>query len=242
MKRLLITTSKSTRRNRVPFSYVPHNLQIYEKYIQKLKENKKVVILPFDAKKPIHNKVNFFFRHDIDYDTCIENFHAKAEIDLSYDIPAAYYLRCDEIDYNLEQYKDKILYYKNQGLHFGLHTVCYLQDDFIKEFKRETEYFTDILGFRPTTFTVHGLKEKRENRIQFGNLIPKKMYQLGYHFTDCNAKFRFYHFVVSDVYYNYEIQRKITNLYEDFKIFSPFMLRGRCYLVLTHPCYWGTEW
>ena len=152
-------------------------------------------------------------------------------------LPAGVYFRADGIEYSLNDYRDAIERYRQAGLEIGLHTVCYTQIDYMSEFGRETDAFERALGFRPTSFTVHGLGEFcLDRRLQFYEEIANSLQSYGYAFTDCHPKWRTYDYVAEDCHWSAE--RNTRYLLDDFIDLPllPKVGKARNFLVLTHPC------
>jgi hypothetical protein len=126
---------------------------------------------------------------------------------------------------------------RQQGFEVGLHTVCYVHDDYLRAFRQETEKFSDETGFAPRTFTVHGLGQHRlETRLRFYEEIAARLADFGYSFSDCHHTLRTYDYVIEDCHWDGARQARF--IYEDFATPPDWFWKGRHYLLLTHPCYW----
>jgi hypothetical protein len=217
--------------------YAPYKVGIYENMLSQLKNDEDIYIHDFVSGKPKEDKINFFLRHDIDTKGCIENMSLLLDLNKKYNIHSGVYFRVDDDEYRLGDYREVVNKCKNQGFEVGLHTVCYVKDDFMKEFVRETEKFIDETGIIPESFTVHGLGEFRvETRKIFYEEIAKRINEFGYTFTDCHKKFRKYDYVIQDC--NLIVEKQQRYIFDDFINRPPFFKKGGEYLILTHPCYW----
>ena len=191
---------------------------------------------PFTARFATETShINVFIRHDIDTRACIENMHLLLAIDWDFGAPAGVYFRADDQEYPLSEQKDAIQVYRDSGFEIGLHTVCYTKDDYLAEFRRETEKFSNAVGFRPKSFSVHGLGAFRHRvRMQFYEDISKQLLESCYEFGDI-PQLRSYDHVIHDCHLD---ERENRSLYDDFVKPLSFFRKGKNYLILTHPCYW----
>jgi hypothetical protein len=186
------------------------------------------------------DKINVFFRQDIDTARCIENMDMLVEAHKEFQIPSNIYFRVDDKEYRLRDYRERILEYRNEGFETGLHTVCYLADDYMKDFEKETEKFADELGFRPKSFTIHGLGEYRlDVRRAFIENIIKSFDRYGYLFSDCHPSF-----IRIDAFHedcNMDEDKKMRFITPQFISPPGYLNPGMSCLVLTHPIYWKKE-
>lgn len=223
--------------NRKIFCKAPYSLRLYKQLLFNLKSLNSVSIKLFSATHREKKKVNFFFRHDIDTIQCLNSCYAMLDIEIDFSVSAPCYVRTDEKDYSLDQACGLILKYKEMGVEFGLHTACYTHDNYLKAFEEETEKFAGAFGFRPKTFTVHGLGQYRADvRARFCSEISNRLYEFGYEFTDCCANLRTYTYVIEDCHWNEKDQCRF--IYDDFVSLPKGIKPGMNVLVLTHPCYW----
>jgi hypothetical protein len=203
-----------------------------------LQESPRVKMHPFTEPGPFsHASAHLFVRHDIDTAACMRNMPLLLEIDRELGVRAAVFLRADEEEYRLDGHRQAIQVYRDAGLEIGLHTLCYLEDDYLSALKRETRHFTHALGFSPASFTTHGMGSFRlEVRQRFYQEIHGRLGEFGYTFTDCCARLRAYDYTIHDSYW--DDKRGSRFIYDDFLACRPLLLRGRDYLLLTHPGYW----
>ena len=137
------------------------------------------------------------------------------------------------MEYHPNQLAGMVSTYRETGVEFGLHTSCYVEDDYLGTFRTESERFAKTFGFAPRSFTVHGLGDCRyETRLRFGEEIIPRLEEFGYVFTDCNQTLRTYDYVISDCHLEATSGRRY--IYNDFLRLPRFFAPGFNYLVLTH--------
>ncbi|MBO3697279.1 hypothetical protein [Roseivirga sp. E12] len=213
----------------------PYPIEYYRDLLEML-TNENVFFQPFMQIESSKERINVFVRHDIDRQECIDNLEDMVALNKEYKIQSGLFFLVNDRTYNLSDYRDKILAYREDGLEIGLHTECYRFDDYMKEFKRETDRFEKVLGFRPQSFTVHGLGYRNDVRGQFYSVLDRNFKSTGYSFSDCISKFRSYDYVMEDCHKNSKTQKRF--IYSDFQKLPSFLKPGENLLVLTHPCYW----
>jgi hypothetical protein len=226
-------------RTRGVFQYIPYPLDIYDQLLRRLKTTDGNEILPFLSYRSSRGEVNnFFVRHDIDTKDCIKNLPSTLAIDENLNVQSGVYLRADDEEYCLSEYRTMIQRNRSLGFEIGLHSLCYLKDDYLGEFRKETEKFREEMGFQPRSFTVHGLGTFRlDVRNKFYREIAVSFRKFGYETGDI-PQLRAYEYVVQDCHLDSENRRF---LYDDVLNWPPLLLRGSHYLILTHPCYWNEE-
>ena len=214
----------------------PYSLELYTFLLKNISLCSNYEIIPFKSSE-ISNKVNVYIRHDIDTSKCIKNLNNMLKIDEIYGVAGkiAVYFRVDDQEYSLKKIRSDIKAYYNSGFEIGLHSQCYIKDDYIAEFKRETNKFSDDTGLEPKSFTVHGLGSFRlETRLKFYKEVAKIYPKYGYQFGDI-PQLRRYDYVIQDCHLD---ETKKRFIYDDFFNLPKFFRQGVKYLVLTHPCYW----
>jgi hypothetical protein len=163
--------------------------------------------------------------------------HILIDIDKELKVPSGIYFRADETEYKLVDFRKEIQRYQASGFAIGVHTVCYLDDDYLGAFKHETELFSKTLGFAPASFTVHGLGQHRMDwRMRFTNHIRTHLQDFGYKMSDCSEELRYYDHVIHDCHWDAE--RASRYMLNDFMYSDDLFLKAKNYVVLTHPCYW----
>jgi len=218
------------------YAEAPYPLQYYNELLDELTGQSGVVFHPFQHRDSSENDINVFIRHDIDRTECIENFDQLVELNTQHGLPSALFFLVNDRTYELAAYKEKVLAARAAGAEIGLHTECYRIDDFMGEFHRETKRFEEVLGFRPESFTVHGLGKREDIRQQFYDALSEDFSSTGYHFTDCISGFRTYDYVIEDCHQGPGAKGRF--IYTDFKKLPKFLKPGDNLLILTHPCYW----
>lgn len=229
---------KSIKKDKIAAQYAPYNKDIYERAIVTLKSADNVKFTPFNDyhTHPESNVTSLYFRHDIDTLDCVNNLSSLIEIDRRYGIiPGIFFIVNDE-PYSLASCKDLAALSRDLGYPVGLHTVCYLSDDYLGAFQQEISQFTSTFGFKPDTFNTHGLGSLRlDTRLKFYDEISVRYQEFGFQYSDCCAKLREYRYIYEDCHWDKD--RASRYLKKDF--FDPLssLANGNA-LVLTHPCYW----
>lgn len=222
-------------RERQPHAFAPHPVDIYRGLLRQIRLSDQVII-PSVLKRdyPRGSKGRLFLRHDVDTVVCVDKLGLMLEANIAEAVPAVVYIRTDGLEYQSDDLMDTVKRYREVGVEFGLHTSCYLHDDYFAAFSRETEKFSKTFEFQPWSFTVHGLGEVRLNtRLSFVQEIIARLAEFGYVYTDCS---RSYTYVITDCHPDPISGRRF--IYNDFLHLPNFFMSGRDYLVLTHPCYW----
>lgn len=217
--------------------YAPFRYEIYQSLIDKLKSHHAVSITPFNTYSDVvEGLTNVYFRHDIDTLNCVKNLPSLVKVDESNGIvPGIFFIVNDET-YLLSSCKEIANYLHQIGYPIGLHTVCYLDDNYLDQFQREIDIFTNTFGFRPDTFNAHGLGSVRlETRLKFYDEIAAKYQEFGFQYSDCCPKLREYRHVFEDCHWDKD--KSTRYLKNDFFDPSSSLENGNA-LVLTHPCYW----
>lgn len=214
----------------------PYPLSIYRNLLLQAQQKSDISVQPFLRQKAL-NKANLFVRHDVDTASCVKNLPHLTQINRELGIQAGIYFRVDDQEYSLAKHKRVVASLRDAGFEVGLHTVCYLRDDYLKALELETEKFLHEAGFQPLSFTVHGLGSYRaEVRQRFYLEVGTKLADLGYQFTDCGRHLRTYEYVIEDCHRDERGGQRF--IYSDFLRIPHWFRAGGEYLVLTHPCYW----
>ena len=250
MKQYLINSAKQAKnmildyprfrliRNRTHLVNAPYDIELYRAYCEKLEQKEGVVFPPFDVDEENlpEDQIRVFFRHDIDTLSCVEQLDLLLEVNKKYNHPATFHFRVDGEEYDIKDHAGKVKYCVENGFNVGLHTQCYIEDDYLEQFRRDTELFISATGISPKIFSVHGLGTYRRSvRKRFYREVGSIMPELGYHFSDCTGVQRTYNYSIEDCHFDSSSRSRY--IYDDFE--NPdFMRKGQSYLVLTHPCYW----
>jgi hypothetical protein len=219
-------------------SFAPYRIRIYEDLLRQLSAEEKYVVCHLEniIEKKRKGKINVLLRHDIDTAECIRNMGHLLEKDLEHQFIPGVYLRADGEAYDLRHWRHTIEDYHRLGIPFGLHSVCYIHDRYTEIFRQETQKFVDETGIVPRSFTLHGLGEKSlKNRLQFISTVRQIAKENGYAITDCSSRYISYDYVLHDCHWD-ESRQKRYILTEFTEV--PAFIKGREYLILTHPCYW----
>lgn len=220
-------------------SFAPYQISIYQNLLKGLSSEEKYVVCNLEnfSKKRRQDKVNILLRHDIDTSDCIRKMSLLLEEDLNYHFIPSVYLRVDGEAYSLHDWKALIEEYSQKGVPFGLHSTCYVYQNYIETFKEETKKFIDETGMIPKSFTLHGLGEQGiKNRMEFISKVKKIAKMNGYLMTDCSNDYISYDFVMHDSHWNGLNQKRyILDEFANIPLFP----KGKHYLILTHPCYWA---
>lgn len=227
-------------RQRQSIATTPYPLSLYSAFLNQISNHPSCSWFPFATKEPLaENRARFFVRHDIDEPLCPKRLDSVLHIDESFNIKSGIYFRVDGQSYDPSQQRDLAYRWKNKGFEIGLHSSCYLADDFVAELKKEIQIFKDALGFQPESLTVHGLGDYRlQQRRVFEKSMVMELQRFGFHFSDCHPRLFAYDHVIEDCHQDEDGGRILLS---DFKTIPPFILPGSNYLILTHPCYWEKQ-
>lgn len=214
------------------FLLSPYNISNYENFIYQLNTSHKIKVINFDEEIN-SQKSNFIFRHDLDTVKCLQNSHILADLHLKHSIPLSIFVRMDDLDYNS---KSSYLFVSKYVEHFpiGLHSSCYIYDNPLKALRDEIQKFQNIYNFSPKFLTLHGLGTyKYEERIKLIDSLSKNYKDFGFDFADFISSMRNYNYVIQDCHKenNHRFLKKDI-------ITLPPLIKGSCYLLLAHPCYW----
>ncbi len=217
----------------------PYDISLYRNLLEGALESPEVQATPFLANTRA-DAVNLYIRHDIDFKQCMDRMPLLVDIDKGLGVRSGVYFRADDSEYALPEHRELIQEYHRAGFEVGLHTVCYLDDDYMATFARETEKFTAEVGLRPRSFTVHGLGRHRlDVRVRFGREILGRLEEFGYKHCDLHYSVRAYDYIIQDCHLKNE--ERPFHILEDFLKLPPFFRKGRNYLILTHPTHWSSS-
>jgi hypothetical protein len=222
---------------RRPHAYAPHDVALYGKLLRQARTAASVELAPFAEPTANTGRPRLYFRHDVDTPGCVDMLAKVLDVNLAESVPSPVYVRTDGTEYDPADVADTVAAYRMRGVEFGLHSSCYTQDDCFGALRRETDRFAEHFGFRPRSFTVHGLGEYRYAvRERFSLEIVGRLSEFGFVFTDCSARMRNYDYVITDCHLEPDTGRRL--IYDDMLHLPRFFQPRRDYLVLTHPCYW----
>jgi len=214
----------------------PYAVSLYRDFLMRALGTGPIKVLGY-RDSPSTGRASLFVRHDIDTADCGRKMRLLLDIDREAGVSPGVYFRADEEAYRLAELRNRIEPYRSDGFEIGLHTVCYVHDDYLRAFEMETRVFRDAFGFSPTSFTVHGLGTHRHDvRMRFCDDVCERLEDFGYGFSDCCPKLRSYDYVIHDCHF--DAKRDVRFVYDDFAGRDFPYAPGMSYVVLTHPCYW----
>jgi hypothetical protein len=216
----------------------PYPLSIYRDLCRRVAAGR-VVNPPFAIPaRPRPRELRVFLRHDVDTALCTTRLRAIADANLETGTRAGIFFRVDDEEYRMRDHRALAAELYGEGFEVGLHTACYVDDDYLGRLRREAEKFANEVGFAPSTFTVHGLGLFRwEVRQRFYEEIADCLAKFGFAFSDCHPSLRAYDYVIEDCHRDTTTGARF--IYEDFERLPLFLRPAHDYLVLTHPCYWS---
>lgn len=228
---------RSWLQGRQPLEEAPYPLSLYSELLDCTRKHDWLNVRDYAAPTAARGRPALYFRHDIDTQQCVDRMTCLLDEDLRAGVLPGVYLRADEREYCLAEVRSKIEPYRARGVEFGLHTVCYLEDQFLSELAREANHFERSLGFRARSLTTHGLGDHRlEVRLSFCQQIRSRSKEFGFDFLDIDPRVRSYLYVIEDCHRHPRSGCRF--IYDDFKRFPWASIRHGDLLVLTHPCYW----
>jgi len=222
-----------SKRNNILFFSCPYKAELYKSILNQITNDASFAIQKFEGRcSP--KKANFIFRHDLDTQSCLENFHILADIHLQLNVPLSVFVRTDNLDYPFKNSFPFLKPYLNK-FQIGLHSSCYIYENPLKRLEKEVSIFNEIYGFYPKFLTLHGLGQyKYTERMNLIKDLSTKYKDFGFVFTDCTPTLRTYNYVIQDCHLDSNGHRYIK---KDFSNLPP-SIKGNCYLILAHPCYW----
>jgi len=233
--------SPKKRFEREIWSFAPYSISIYQNLLKQLSSSGEYIVCHLENVLEIKrkNKISILIRHDIDTLDCIRNMTVLLEEDLRYGFIPCVYLRVDREAYSIREWRTLLDAYQKKGVPFGLHSTCYIHDNYLERFRQETKIFIEETGIIPKSFTLHGLGQYcLKNRIAFISKARRIGKENSYVMTDCSKDYVSYDYVLHDSHWDEASQRRyILKDFEEIPLFS----RGKSYLVLTHPCYWENK-
>ncbi len=217
--------------------YAPYSASLYRRFLSQALRDRKLRVASFLETSAAPGPATLFVRHDIDTAECMRGLRTLLDVDRELGVAAGVYLMADSKAYRLADHREEIAACRAAGFEIGLHTACYVHDDYFAALGAETRAFADALGFLPRSFTVHGLGQHRlDVRLKFYEEARGRMGEFGYTFTDACPELRAYDYVFEDCHW--DDARQARFVYDDIAGRRFPFERGRSYLLLTHPCYW----
>ena len=169
-------------------SVAPHNIRLYEYFVRRhLKHGAKFITSRdlYSVPSPDAGSPRVLLRHDIDYTP--EQLYLFTDLEKALGVRSDIYVILDAKHYDIMPYVDTLRQLAHDGFVVGLHTLAPVHDDFYTVLRREVRAFTDIFGFPPRYFTIHGppaFPERPHNwvaiREQFIGKIRSRMASFGF--------------------------------------------------------------
>lgn len=165
-------------------SVAPHNLRLYEYFIRKqLKAGARFITsedLYGIALSP--NDACILIRHDVDY--CPDRLAAIIDVERRLGVVSDVHVIVDKSHYDPHPYAESWRKLAAEGYSFGLHTLAPSYDDFFSVLRKEIRQFSDLLGFAPKTFSVHGVcpspVDWQKRRQNFLDRLAPRMASFGF--------------------------------------------------------------
>jgi hypothetical protein len=225
----------------------PYPASVYKNFLKLIVESDHDYFVDFQHPPKVGRELacQWFVRHDIDTPNCLQQLPLLLDIALDFDIRPACFLRvgCDAYDLSLAQ--SVIRSYSGSGIVFGLHSECYLDDDWDSRLAREVNLFKDVLGFQPIAVNAHGYGQYRiDTRLDFyKGLNAGRALAHGFTFTDVGNPPRDYEVQVQDCHSSgsspehNDFRAERRQVLSDFINLPPAGLYKNA-ILLTHPGYW----
>lgn len=218
-----------------PISYPPHSLHLYEQLLHSLSDDPRIAFMSLPEyvtgvpRNP--QKITLMLRHDVD--AIPDAARDLCAIERSLDMRSSVHILVDGALYDPAPLTDLASELHADGFDVGLHTQCWMHEDYASIFYAELERFRDLFGFEPRTFTQHGawprterdMQRRREFEIRTPDLI-KGTSIVGY-----------------NNYFDWVSEDSCINAQPAPIHLSFFDLAERCYLggtalILTHDNHW----
>lgn len=218
--------------------YAPYNISVYRQMLTRIELNSEASWRPFfEHSLNSHTNPYVYVRHDIDTLECLESVPRLIEVDEQFSIVPGVFFLVNEETYSLKACRNIATDLISKGFVVGLHSTCYLSDDYLIAFDNEIKKFNSVLGFRPHTFNVHGYGNYRlDARLKFYSDITTRYREFGFDYSDCCTAMREYKYIIEDCHWCNKMSARFIK--DDFMFPEKYVLSGGN-LVLTHPCYWG---
>lgn len=181
--------------------------------------------------------LRWYARHDIDTESCVRNFSTMVDLELQLGLKVDTFIRVDALDYDPSSMISIVNCYMQKGVEFGLHTSCYLHQDYKAALFHELNTFKSHFGFAPKGVTFHGLGDLcRDRRDQAVHFLAISYKDLGFDYADVPGAQLHWHYVLQDCNLTGDGGRRQLDLaWLEAEFFSGKPLDV---LILTHPCYW----
>jgi len=231
----------------IPVMKGPFPVSLYKNFLKLIAKSGHNYIVDFQYPPKVSRRLacQWFVRHDIDTPNCLQKLPLLLDIALDLDVRPACFLRVDCEAYDLSLAKSAIRSYSESGIVFGLHSECYLDDDWDSRLAREVKRFKDVLGFQPIVVNAHGYGQYRiDTRLEFyEGLNAGRAQAHGFSFTDVGNTPRDYEVQIQDCHHigtsplRNELHAEQRQILNDFIKLPPPGLYKKA-ILLTHPGYW----
>jgi hypothetical protein len=239
-------------RHRKVYANAPYNLDVYEQLLELICGSHEDQLYDFDnvneSEGKGKGKRKWYVRHDIDYSDCLSRAAELIRLDLKYGVRPGVFLRVQSDAYSLDNARALMAEFLDEGVMFGLHSECYLSDDWLSRLRAEVEIYQKTFGTTPSAINAHGHGKYRFNIRQkfYNGMTPELLNELGIKLNDCGTGNRRYQYIIEDCHRPFgNLSHNNIDLYNrciltDFKMLPPsgFVSQG---LILIHPCYWIVE-
>ena len=232
-------------RNRQVYANAPYNLNVYAQLLESICGSHEDQLCDFDNVGQSEVKRKWYVRHDLDESDCLSRAAELIRLDLKYGVRPGVFIRVQSDAYSLDNARALMAEFLDEGVMFGLHSECYLSDDWLSRLRAEVEIYHKILGTTPFAVNAHGYGDYRFKIRQkfYSGMTPELMNELGIRLNDCGTGNRRYQYIIEDCHRPFgDLPHNKIDLYNrciltDFKMLPPpgFVSQG---LILTHPCYW----
>lgn len=238
---------KKYLKQRKVYQKAPYSLDVYAQLLESICGSHGDQLCDFDNlnEGKCKSKREWYVRHDLDESDCLSRAAEIIKLDLKYGVRPGVFLRAQSDAYSLEDARTLMAEFSDEGVVFGLHSECYLSDDWLSRLREEVEIYQKTLNTSPFAINAHGYGEYRLNIRQkfYRGITPELLSQLGIKLNDCGTGNRRYQYVIEDCHRPFanpsHSKNSLYNRYilNDFKILPPlgFVSQG---LILAHPCYW----
>jgi hypothetical protein len=223
----------------------PFEFSVYRNLLTLIKNSEGNKFIDFDSEVLFPDQRGWYVRHDIDMPNCLNQLDKFLDLELTLGIKPACFIRIDSPAYASIDVLPLIKEFSKQGVVFGLHSECYIHDNWKDYFESEIKKFRTYYGFRPQAFNVHGFGhyKLRERECFYKYMTHQKINDYGFSFCDLHNGLREYKYCIQDSnalfpansLEDYRPERRF--LYNDFSTIPPIH-KGSRGLVLTHPGYW----
>lgn len=224
-----------------PTSFAPYSLKIYNDFLNMHLSRKNInfAILGFDDAYT-HKAINIYLRHDIDHMRDLKMLPAILDIEIDCKVRSISYIKCDDENYLLTDAQSIVRKYLEKGHLFGLHSTCYMYDDFIGKFEDEIFRFKEVFLFNPLFFNMHGNGDTRYAiKCEFREFIRSRVKQYGFLLSDDFPEFFKNRLTIHDCSGGPDFNKRF--LKEDFFNLPSFLKTGDRINIVTHPGYWKED-